>query len=530
MLPYKSKLTASMAAFCAILLIGTTSVVAQVPRTISYQGVLDQSNGTPVTDGTYTLTFRIYSSHLLFIGGRIVFVTDTLWTETQNVTVSKGIFNVILGSLTPLNLPFDQSYTLGITVGTGPELTPRIALTSSAYSIRSEYADTASYVAGGGTGGGGITGVTAGTGLVGGGTSGNVTLSAAVPLSLSSSSTNSTITGLNTGSGYGLSGSSNSGAGVYASSSSYVALIAQGNSDNGLDASSASLNGVYGVNTNTNDVGLLGTPYEGAYGFSTNGYGVHGKSTSTNSVGVYGESSDGDGVEGISSGGYGVYGYTSTSNATLAGVWGVDNSGGYGVSGFATSGAAIYGDNVGTGLAGSFKGNVYINGAYTATGTKTAEVKLDNGSPVRLFCEEATEVYFTDYGQSHLVDGTAHVSLDPTYLQTVTIDAQHPMMVFVQVEGNCKGVYVTNKTTTGFDVDELEGGTSNVSFSYRIVCKRKYFADERLATPAQDDATNKKMMEKVWPEVIAQQQQDAARAQAMVSQQKKAAQDKMQGQ
>ena len=53
------------------------------------------------------------------------------------------------------------------------------------------------------------------------------------------------------------------------------------------------------------------------------------------------------------------------------------------------------------------------------------------------------------------------------------------MKVFVQLEGDCKGVYV-QKGATGFDVIELQGGNSNVSFSYRVVAKRKGYEDQRL--------------------------------------------------
>jgi hypothetical protein len=69
----------------------------------------------------------------------------TLWTEQQTVAVVKGIFNVILGSGSSLTLPFDKPYWLGIAVNRGVELTPRIQLTSSAYSFRARLADTAAY-------------------------------------------------------------------------------------------------------------------------------------------------------------------------------------------------------------------------------------------------------------------------------------------------------------------------------------------------------------------------------------------------
>jgi hypothetical protein len=85
------------------------------------------------------------------------------------------------------------------------------------------------------------------------------------------------------------------------------------------------------------------------------------------------------------------------------------------------------------------------------------------------------------------------------------------MKVFVQLEEDCKGVYVTNRSATGFDVVELQGGTSNAEFAYRVVCKRKYYEDERLATDEQDVQFNKRALETAWPEVIERQRADVAR-------------------
>lgn len=99
----------------------------QVPQTMSYQGILTDASGGLVADGNYSLTFRIYDAST---GG------NQLWTETQaSVSVSKGIFSVILGSISPLSVPFDKSYWLGVAVGGGSELSPRITLTASPYSL-----------------------------------------------------------------------------------------------------------------------------------------------------------------------------------------------------------------------------------------------------------------------------------------------------------------------------------------------------------------------------------------------------------
>ena len=135
----------------------------------------------------------------------------------------------------------------------------------------------------------------------------------------------------------------------------------------------------------------------------------------------------------------------------------------------------------GNAMAGVFEGSIYVSGNLVVDGVKSAAVKLGDNDYRTVYCQESPENWFEDFGEGQLVNGTAHINIEPLFLQTVTIDDAHPMKVFVQLEGDCKGVYVT-KSTAGFDVKELQGGNSNVSFSYRIVAKRKGFEDVRLET------------------------------------------------
>ncbi|HYM34393.1 MAG TPA: hypothetical protein VET48_03300, partial [Steroidobacteraceae bacterium] len=80
-----------------------------------------------------------------------------IYTETQNVTVVKGIFNVIIGNSTPIpaSLAFDRAYFLGVSINSGSELSPRTALVASPYAMHASYADVAGSVTGG-TGSAGV--------------------------------------------------------------------------------------------------------------------------------------------------------------------------------------------------------------------------------------------------------------------------------------------------------------------------------------------------------------------------------------
>jgi hypothetical protein len=52
--------------------------------------------------------------------------------------------------------------------------------------------------------------------------------------------------------------------------------------------------------------------------------------------------------------------------------------------------------------------------------------------------------------------------------------------VFLTPDGDCKGLYVSAKTASGFEVRELGRGNSNIAFEYRIMAKRVGYENVRL--------------------------------------------------
>jgi hypothetical protein len=124
-------------------------------------------------------------------------------------------------------------------------------------------------------------------------------------------------------------------------------------------------------------------------------------------------------------------------------------------------------------------------GNLNCTGNKNAIVPIDGGKrTVAMSAIESPQNWFEDAGAAQLVKGSAVITLDPDFIQTVNTDLDYK--VFPVPNGDCKGLYVTNKTSTSFEVRELGGGTSSIAFDYRIMALRKKYENVRFADHTND--------------------------------------------
>jgi hypothetical protein len=230
--------------------------------------------------------------------------------------------------------------------------------------------------------------------------------------------------------------------------------------------------GVVGLGTNgTNGTGVIGAGNNGGYTVSSGGSGGAFTGVPLGVIGVGTDATSGIGVIGA---GNNAAPSTPTGSIGCGGAFTGTTCGAYG---YATGSAnGTYGGYFSNGGGTSYAYVGYRvsnqNRKIVGNGTASTIVKNTKGEIVIMACPEAPETLFQDYGIGRLVDGKAHISIDPDLAININVSEEYPLKVYITPEGDCNGVYVTNKSAQGFDVIELQGGISNVSFSWQIVATR----------------------------------------------------------
>jgi hypothetical protein len=337
-----------------------------------------------------------------------------------------------------------------------------------------------------------ITGVTAGTDLTGGGTSGNITLKlntastdaryaqlAAANTFSQSQQINAATTGLTanisnpsgvavlasvtsgTGNGVAVQGLNSASKGVGVMGSGWVGV--SGSSGNGVGVQGASSGGTAVFGTDA----AAGIGVEGA---STNGSGVYGFSSTLN--GVYGFTSHGTGVQGISGGDTlntaGVFGRAGngTTFGGIAGVWG-DADQHVGVFGSSNAFAGVIGESQnGYGVQAISSGADGVNAtSHTVKGSGVAGINDSPQGGIGVYGHSSDGGYgfYTDSnaGQSRIMGGWAKamVFVDPFTSSGTAIT-------------RCYNSQATGSTATtppcGFSVTHEAQGADVVDFGFQV--------------------------------------------------------------
>jgi hypothetical protein len=345
----------------------------------------------------------------------------------------------------------------------------------------------------GGPGSGTISGITTSSPLTGSGTTGSVALG------LNESTLTSDITPtLETtfNSIYPQLNASNTfTAGQNIDGPTVISGTNDGSMLNVVNNGDSSTSGIFVSNVGLYGIGLMATSYYD--GWAIEGLGAQ----SVGSIGVLGALANSQGFsnsffllesdDGLDSGIWadGANGQEAaliaTSDDLSAGVFFNDSSGSSTIlvlNNFSGGPTGNIASGIGTALrAGGPGGTCGINqtGNLSCTGqVKTLVSTKDGARQLETYSVQSSENWMEDYGSGQLQNGSATIQIEPAFAQTVNTGVE--FHVFLTPGGDCKGLYVTNKSAGSFEVHELGGGAATIPFDYKIVAKRNGLENQRL--------------------------------------------------
>ncbi|MFQ5858209.1 MAG: hypothetical protein ACE5LU_21610, partial [Anaerolineae bacterium] len=470
----------------------TTTLLAPGTGHVNYQGVLTDAAGSPMPDGSYSVTLTLYDA-----------ATDgtSLWTETQTVSTANGLFNLQLGSVTALDpgLTDGQDLWLAVKVGQDPEMSPRLPITSVFYA-RSLVPGA---VVRGAVNNGEIltvenTGTFGSTALkVAGRNVSSLAVDARGEIEATGDIESDRT--MRAGANVEADGNVTAGADVQANRDVLAGRHVEANGN--VNANGGN---VFGQNVNSNgfvtarfdveadrdvkadrDV-LAGRHVEAAGNVTAAGGNlITANNVLANALVRAGSDVEADrdvkaGRDVIADGK--VQAGTDVEagrNVTAENAFFARNGNVSGVAVFARGGDVSANQDVRANVDVEAGRDVNAGRNVTAGGTKSARIQTASFGQRLTYAVEGAQVWLVDQGQGQLQKGVATITLDPIFLETVTIDEQHPMLVHITLTSDSKGVYVAEQTATSFTVRELQGGTSDATFNWQVSVLRKGYEDTR---------------------------------------------------
>ena len=130
-------LAALLLALPAVMIVAPAG--AEIPTTMTIQGVLTDASGTPVPDGEHYVIMSLYD---VPVGG------SDIWQADSDVQTRNGVFSINLDLFNLDASAYANALWLELTLDPEPPMTPRIRLTMAPYAQRAAVAD--SVVGGGG--------------------------------------------------------------------------------------------------------------------------------------------------------------------------------------------------------------------------------------------------------------------------------------------------------------------------------------------------------------------------------------------
>lgn len=125
----------------AIMASQSAQAAVGINKQINFQGKVVNTNGTNVSDTTYTFRFRIYSSTAPTDATNSCSANSCIWEETKTLSTVSGIFQTNLGDTVTLPGSVDfnsDTLYLGVQFNGDTEMSPRIRLTAVPYAFNAD--------------------------------------------------------------------------------------------------------------------------------------------------------------------------------------------------------------------------------------------------------------------------------------------------------------------------------------------------------------------------------------------------------
>jgi hypothetical protein len=120
--------------------------------------------------------------------------------------------------------------------------------------------------------------------------------------------------------------------------------------------------------------------------------------------------------------------------------------------------------------------NLVCTGSLQARALR-ARHRNSNGQHVLTYASESAAATIEDVGTGRMSGGVANVQIDPAFASVM--DGKW-YCVFLTPLGDTRGLYVSMKTPSAFQVRETEHGRSTLEFDYRIVAHPLDAENDRL--------------------------------------------------
>lgn len=490
--------------------------VPPIPHTINYQGMLTDNLGNPL-NGTPDITFEIWNAPS---GG-----TKRWWEIQSNVPVEEGLFNVILGEVTPIDLSFyeDEEYWLQIIVEEDT-MPSRLEFTSVAFAYRAQMADTALYAVG-----------------VPEGDLDDRYVNVNGPDSIRGSSSSQMLRVKNYGSGdaiYIYAATSTAGDGIDIDSAGDHGIEIANTGDDGIYLDDIHQDGIYMMDTDDDGIQMYRIGDDGIYMDNIGDVGIYMDDVADDGIwlndiednGIYINDAADNGLY-VKKADYGIY--IDSARASYDGIW-INKAGDEGIHVSFTGGNGVYVNNAGNdGLSvnhadhfglyiydsdddgirvasadrdgieahgGNRGGNFYsgsasyygvtahsynslstnlglwVYGTAYSTGGWSKSVPGSSGDvPAFSVCSPDVELIVS--GTGTLVGGKAEIAFEQTFQEAISPEI--PVKVVLTAQGAPSGLlYVASKSNQGFSVERLEipdlaMKSGDITFDWIAIARQK---------------------------------------------------------